>query len=222
MWCVPKLTREYIDRMENILELYAKSYNPREPVLCLDEKSKQLIQDTRAVKNTREGKPRKRDYEYKRNGTRNLFVTVEPKGGHREVEVTKHRKKPDFAREIKRISTLPYYRNADKIHFVLDNLNTHFEKSIIETFGKQKAARLMKRIQFHYTPKHASWLNMAEIEIGVLSRQCIKGRIPTEEKITRHIKVWKNERNRQKALINWQFTVKDARQKFRYTGAELN
>jgi hypothetical protein len=222
MWCVPKLTPEFIERMEDILELYARPYNPKEPVLNFDEKSKQLIEDTRTVTNTKEGKSRRRDYEYKRNGTRNIFVTVEPKGGHREVTVTKHRKKSDFAEEIKRIIHLPRYKNAKKIHIVLDNLNTHFEKSFIDTFGKRGAGQLMKRIQFHYTPKHASWLNMAEIEIGVLDRQCIKGRIPTEGKLVGRIEPWKEDRNEQSAMINWKFTVKDAREKFKYDGRKLS
>jgi len=208
--------------MEDILELYAKSYNPKEPVLTFDEKSKQLIGDMRTVKNTKEGILRKRDYEYKRNGTRNIFVTVEPKRGWREVTVTKQRTKKDFAKEMKRIIALPLYENAIKIHIVLDNLNTHFEKSFIETFGVEETKKLMDRIMFHYTPKHASWLNMAEIEIGILNRQCIRGRIPTEERLIRSIDAWKYERNIQKAKINWRFTVNDARIKFKYEESKLN
>lgn len=222
MWCIPNLTPEFIERMEHILNLYAKPYNPQEPVLCFDEKSKQLLKDTRSVKNTKEGKPRRHDYEYERNGTRNIFVTVEPKGMHREVAVTNHRKKSDFAKEIKRIIELPRYENAMKIHIVLDNLNTHFEKSLLETFSGEETKRMIDRIVFHYTPKHASWLNMAEIEIGILDRQCTRGRIPTEEKLVESISVWKDERNKQKATINWRFTVGDARSKFKYEGVKLN
>jgi DDE superfamily endonuclease len=208
--------------MEDILDLYAKPYNPLQPVLCFDEKSKQLLQDTRPVKNTKEGKPRRRDYEYERNGTRNIFVTVEPKGGHREVTVTKQRKKPDFAAEMKRIIELPRYERATNIHIVLDNLNTHFEKSFTETFGEEETGRIMSRIQFHYTPKHASWLNMAEIEIGILSRQSIRGRIPTEEKLVEKAGLWQERRNGKQATINWKFTVKDARVKFKYEPTELS
>lgn len=222
MWCIPNLTLEFIERMEHILELYAKPYNPWEPVLCFDEKSKQLLKDTRLAQNTKEGKPRRHDYEYERNGTRNIFVTVEPKGRHREVAVTNHRKKSDFAKEIKRIIELPRYENARKIHIVLDNLNTHFEKSLLETFSGEETKRMIDRIVFHYTPKHASWLNMAEIEIGILDRQCTRGRIPTEEKLVESISAWKDERNKQKATINWRFTVRDARSKFKYEGAKLN
>jgi hypothetical protein len=220
MWCIPKITPEFIERMEEVLELYAKPYDPKEPLLCFDEKSKQLLEETRAPRNTEEGRPRRRDYEYRRNGTRNIFVTVEPKGGYRDVSVTGHRKKPDFAHEIERVAGLPRYRKATKIHIVLDNLNTHFEKSLLETFGKEKAVRLLARIRFHYTPKHASWLNMAEIEIGVLSRQCIRGRVPTGEKLAAKIAAWQAERNEKKAMIEWRFTVDAAREKFKYGGSE--
>ncbi len=195
MWCIPEITPEFTKRMEDILELYARPYDPKEPVICFDEKSKQLLKDTRPVKNTKAGKPRWRDYEYERNGTRNIFVTVEPKGGHREVTVTKQRKKPDFAKEIQRIIELPRYKNVTTIHIVLDNLNTHFEKSFLETFGEEETRRIMSRIRFHYTPKHASWLNMAEIEIGTLSRQSIQGRIPTEEKLVEKARLWQERRN---------------------------
>jgi hypothetical protein len=222
MWCVPTLTPEFIERMEGLLALYAKPYNPLEPVLCFDEKSKQLIKDTRPVRNTKEGKSRRYDYEYGRNGTRNIFVTVEPKGGYRTATVTARRKKPDFAKEMKRLIDLPRYKNTTTIHVVLDNLNTHFEKSFIEAFGEKETRRIMGCIRFHYTPKHASWLNMAEIEIGILSRQCIKGRVPTEEKLVEKIKLWEEARNQKQAMINWKFTVKDARVKFKYEGSELN
>lgn len=224
MWCIPALTPEFIGRMEEILDLYAKPHNSLEPVLCFDEKSKQLLKDTRPVKNTKEGKPRRRDYEYERSGTRNIFVTVEPKGGYREVSVTNQRKKPDFAQEIARIIKLHRYRHATTIHLVLDNLNTHFEKSFIETFGTREANHLLSRIRFHYTPKHASWLNMAEIEIGILSRQSIKGRIPTEEKLREHTRLWQDSRNGARAMISWTFTVRNARAKFQYNnqGSKLN
>jgi len=202
--------------MEGVLKLYAKPYNAHEPVICFDEKSKQLIADTRTVQATQEKKPRRRDYEYERHGTRNIFVTVEPKGGYRTVTVTQQRKKPDFAKEIRRVVQLPRYATAKTLHIVLDNLNTHFETSLRETFGGAAADRLMRRIQFHYTPCHASWLNMAEIEIGILSKQSINGRIPTEEKLTAQIVAWQKGRNREKATIAWRFTVDQARKKFKY------
>jgi len=223
MWCIPNLTPEFIARMEDILDLYAKPYNPQEPVLCFNEKSKQLLADKRMVKNqTPRGRLRKRDYEYIRNGTRNIFVTIEPKGGYREVMVTEKRKIPDFATEIRRIIDLPRYRDTKKIHIVLDNLNTHFEKSFRETFSNKEAKRILVKIQFHHTPKHASWLNMAEIEIGILSRQCIRGRIPIEHMLTRKISAWQSTRNTMHATIHWKFTTKDARSKFKYQPTNLN
>lgn len=222
MWCVPTLTSEYIERMEDILMLYAKPYDPKEPVLCTDEKSKQLIRDTRPMQETNAGRPRRRDYEYKRNGTRNIFVTVEPKGGYRKATVTKQRRKADFATEIQRILRLPRYKKARTIHLVLDNLNTHFERSFHETFGHAVADRLLERIQLHHTPKHASWLNMAEIEIGIMDRQCIRGRIPEEDALTKKITAWQAVRNEERALIQWKFTVADARKKMKYEGSKLS
>lgn len=202
--------------MEDVLDLYGKPYNQKEPVLCFDEKSKQLIKDTRPVRQTQSGKPRRRDYEYQRNGTQNIFVTVEPKGGYRRVTVTEHRKRPDFARELRSIVTLKRYREATTIHVVFDNLNTHNEQSLLQTFGAVATNSLMSRIQFHSTPKHASWLNMAEIEIGILDRQCIKGRIATKGKLKEKVSAWQKERNRRQAKIDWTFTTKKARETFRY------
>ena len=217
MWCIPKITDEFIKRMEDVLTLYQKEYDEKEPVLCFDEKSKQLIADTRRLKKTKEGKVRRRDYEYKRNGVQNIFVTTEPKGGHREITVTKRRTKPDFAKEIRRIIDVPRYRNAIKIHIVLDNLNTHFEKSFYETFSQIEAEKLLKRIKFHYTPKHASWLNMAEIEINVLSKQCLNQHIDTLKKMQVKTISWTKHRNKMNIGINWHFTRKKAKVKFKIT-----
>jgi hypothetical protein len=201
--------------MEHLLKLYKKPYDPKEPVICADEKSKQLLAHTRTGLPLKEGKPARVDYEYKRKGTRNLFVAVEPKGGYRNVQVTKRRTKQDFAWFVYRLLT-GHYRLAKKLHLVLDNLNTHFKESFIVTFGEKKATELLKRIEFHYTPKHASWLNMAEIEINVLSSQALKQRIPTEEQMTAVVKAWQSGRNRRHEKIVWKFTVKDARKKFKY------
>lgn len=222
MWCIPKVTPEFIERMEDVLALYEKPYNPREPVICFDEKSKQLLRHIRLMVPPEPGRLRRYDYEYKRNGTRNIFIAVEPKGGYREATVTNRRTKQDFAYEMKRIAKLPRYGIAKKIHIVLDNLNVHFEKSLSETFGEKQAQTIMSRIQFHYTPKHASWLNMAEIEIGILNRQCIRGRIPTEETLRKKIGAWQAERNRKGATINWKFNAGDARNVFHYESAKLS
>jgi hypothetical protein len=222
MWCVPTIDKQFVERMEDVVELYAKPYDPQEPVVCFDEKSKQLLEDTRPIQHTTPCATRRRDYTYKRNGTRNVFLTVEPKGGHRAVVVTKRRTKQDFACEIKRLLNLPRYRVARCIHIVLDNLNTHFEKSFIETFGETEARTLMNRIRFHHTPKHASWLNMAEIEISILSRQCIRGRIPTERVLRGKIHEWQKKRNTCRATINWKFTTRDARKLFNYKPKSLS
>ena len=216
MWCIPTIDDQFIERMEDILALYEKPYDPDEPVLCFDEKSKQLLADTRSAIPTKPNKPRRQDYEYKRNGTRNLFITVEPKGGYRTVKVTTQRTKRDFAYEIKRVATMPRYRDAKSIHIVLDNLNTHFEQSFIETLGAEEAERLMERLHFHYTPNHASWLNMAEIEVSIVGRQCLNRRIPTEDILKGEITAWQRRRNKHRMKINWRFTRKDARAVFRY------
>jgi transposase len=221
MWCIPMLTPEFIARMEDTLDLYARPYDPKEPVLCFDEKSKQLLKDTRRGVAMKPGKPRRRDYEYARNGVRNIFLAVEPKGGFRTVSVTRHRKKPDFARDIERIAGLARYRKAKHIHIVLDNLNTHFEKSLIETFGPDKTKRMMRRIRFHYTPKHGSWLNMAEIELSIMGRQCMNRRIPTESKLVSAAASWEQRRNSRNATINWRFTKQLARRIFKYRKTEI-
>ena len=201
--------------MEHLLALYKKPYNPKEPIVCVDEKSKQLLADKHPPLPAKPGKVKRADYEYKRTGVRNIFVAVEPKGGYRKAEVTKRRTNRDFARFIRQLLT-GHYRNVEKLHLVLDNLNTHFKKSFIETYDQRVAAKLLKRIKFHYTPKHASWLNMAEIEINVLSSQALKQRIPTEDQMAAIVKAWQTGRNRRQEKIVWKFTVKDARKKFKY------
>lgn len=222
MWCLPKITKQFLERMEDLLNLYAKPYNPKEPVICFDEKNKQLIEDTRPILPTRPEKPRRCDYEYRRNGTSNIFLTIEPKAGFRTVAVTKRRTKQDFAHEIQRITGLSRYRQVKHLHIVVDNLNTHFEKSFYETFPKKKAEKIIRKVKFHYTPCHASWLNMAEIEISILGKQCLNRRMATEEILTREIHAWQEYRNRKQATIQWRFTRKDARQVFReYYRTEL-
>jgi len=215
MWCIPDVTPEFVERMEHILGLYERSYNPKEPIICVDEKSKQLLQDTRTRIIQKNGVTRS-DYEYKRNGTQNIFVAVEPKGGFRKVSVTKKRKKKDFAQFIQDITHLKRYEYAKTIHIVLDNLNTHFAKSFYETFAKKEAEKVLKKVQFHYTPKHASWLNMAEIEIGIMDRQCTKGRMESQEKLKKNLRAWTKSRNKHKAKIHWRFTRENARKKFKY------
>lgn len=209
MWCIGKITAEYRQRMYNLLELYARPYREEEPVICVDEKSKQLLQQTRTPIAAKPSAPIKEDYEYRRTGTRNIFLAVEPKGGYRQAEVTIRRTKPDFVRFIGRLVE-KVYAGAQKIHLVMDNLNTHFRNSFEEVLGVERAEQMLARVEFHYTPKHASWLNMAEIEIGIMDRQCIGGRVPSEAMLMSEVSAWKHRRNQAKAQIEWKFTRQKA------------
>jgi transposase len=221
MWCIPTVDAQFIERMEHLLDLYAKPYNSREPVCCFDEQHIQRIGDTRPPVPARPGVLRKRDYEYERHGTANLFVTVEPKGGYRTIRVTQRRTKVDFAWEVRRIAEV-IYPKAHRIHLVLDNLNTHFPRSLQETFGSTEAGRILDRITFHYTPKHASWLNMAEIELSVLKRTGLRERTPSRGGLRRAVTTYQRRRNRRKATIRWTFTRADAREVFQeYYKTEL-
>ena len=212
MWCIGRLTTEYRERMYDLLALYAKPYDAAEPVICLDEKSKQLLEQTRRPIPMAPGQIAKEDYEYQRGGTRNLFVAVEPKGGHREVRVTGRRTKPDFVAFVKFLA-LEVYAQARKLHLVLDNLNTHFPTSFEEVMGLETAAVFLSRLGFHYTPKHASWLNMAEIEIGILDRQCTGRRIGDEAQLRAEVGAWEKRRNDERCCIEWKFTRQDADRK---------
>jgi hypothetical protein len=209
MWCITTITEQYRERMYRLLDLYAQEYDPRFPVVCMDEKSKQLIMDVRGTLAMKPGSPAKYDYEYKRNGTRNIFVAVEPLAGKRTMKVTHTRKKGDFAHFIKELVDQDY-QQAQKVKLVLDNLNTHFPSSFYETFSKQEADRVLDRIEFYYTPKHGSWLNMAEIEINVMDRECLARRIGEAEKLENEIKCWSSKRNESKKKIQWSFTRQDA------------
>ncbi len=212
MWCIQEITEEYRTRMYRLLDLYKQPYDPFQPMVCMDEKSKQLLEDSRQPIKARPGKPEKVDYEYKRKGTCNIFVAVVPKAGIRIVKVTDKRTKEDFAYFIEELVE-KYFRKAIYIQLVLDNLNTHFEGSLIETFGKRKANRLLKKIRFIYTPKHGSWLNMAEIEINIMDRQCTGGRIDSKETLESNVAIWSKERNEERRNIEWKFTRQDADKK---------
>jgi len=199
--------------MMDVLEVYERPYDPNLPVVCFDEKSKQLLGKTRDDLPVKPGQIKRTDYEYERKGTVNLFVSVEPKGKRRTIKVTKRRTKSHFAKEIKRLLTKTY-RNAQKVIMVLDNLNTHREKAIEEILGEE-AEEILKRIEFHYTPNHGSWLNMAEIEIGALTTQCLRQMIPTFQEMQRQTATWVRDRNQKEVGINWTFTREKARQKFK-------
>jgi len=212
MWCIQVITEEYKTRMYRLLKLYKQPYNPCQPVVCMDEKSKQLLEDNRKPIKAKPGKVEKYDYEYKRKGTCNIFVAVEPKGGTRIIKVTDTRTKKDFAYFVEDLVE-NHFTNANYIQLVLDNLNTHFEGSLIETFGKRKTNRIMKKVRFIYTPKHASWLNMAEIEINQMDRQCTGGRIESKIRLESDVTIWCKERNRNECKIEWKFTRQDADKK---------
>ena len=209
MWCVGTLTQEYRARMYDLLDLYARPLRPMEPVVCLDEKSKQLLKDARAALPIKPGTPLRLDYEYVRAGTCNLFVAVEPKGGRRTVAVTDHRAKADFVAFVRHLLE-QVYATARRVHLVVDNLNTHFRKCFEEVLGLRKARALLRRVVFHYTPKHASWLNMAEIEIGILDRQCLDRRLPDRATLTAEVDAWQLRRNAEQRCIEWVFTRQDA------------
>lgn len=212
MWCIGQLTEDYRRRMYGLLDLYARPYQRREPVVCLDEKSKQLLNETRPPLPLKPGAPAKQDYEYQRAGTCNLFVAVEPKGNRRIVAVTARRTKVDFVHFVCRL-VKTVYASARTVHVVLDNLNTHVRASFEEVLGHTAATALLRRLEFHYTPLHASWLNMAELEIGILERQCLGRRLKDQATITREVAAWQQRRNAAQCGIAWSFTRQDADRK---------
>ncbi len=200
MWCIGELTHEYRQRMFHLLALYEQPLDAREPVVCIDEKSLQLIAHSRAPLPMSPANLAKHDYEYVRHGTTNLFVAVEPGAGHREVSVTERRGKSDFVTFVAALLQ-GTYAAARRVHLVLDNLNIHFRKSFEDVLGVQAATQLLRRVQFHYTPKHASWLNMAEIEIGILTRQCLDRRLPDRDTLSGQVAAWQCQRNDQRKTI---------------------
>ncbi len=212
MWCIGRLTEEYRQRLYDLLDLYARPFRSGEPVICLDEKSKQLLKDSRVPLPIRPGTPTRQDYEYVRAGTCNLFVAVEPKGGRRTILVTDHRAKADFVAFVQYLLE-QVYTTARRVHLVMDNLNTHFRKCFEEVLGLKEAKALLRRVVFHYTPKHASWLNMAEIEIGILDRQCLDRRLPNRATLITEVDAWQSRRNEDQRGITWSFTRQDADQK---------
>ena len=208
------MSAEFVAHMEDVLDLYAQPYDPRRPVVCFDETSTQLLADTRPPLPAQPGRPARQDYEYRREGTRNLFLTCEPMAGWRHVQVTERRTMQDFARRMRWLAD-EAYPEAEVVRVVLDNLNTHRRASLYETFPAEEARRIARRLEFHYTPKHGSWLNMAEIEFSVLSRSCLKQRLSGEEALRREVDALVKERNAARATINWRFNTRDARTKLR-------
>lgn len=200
--------------MEDILEIYQRPYDPNRPLICMDETSKQLVKETRRPITAAPGRPARYDYEYERNGVSNIFMFYEPFGGKRYVSITKRRTKIDWATQIKELLDV-HYPTAEKIVLVMDNLNTHKGASLYETFLPEDARRLLNRLEIHFTPKHGCWLNIAEIELRVLSGQCLNRRIPNQQTLENEVTAWQHERNFQQAKVNWQFTTDDARIKLK-------
>ena len=198
--------------MEDVLDLYAEPYDPDRPVVCFDETSTQLLADTRPPIPVQPGPPRRQDYEYRRAGTRNSFLTCEPLAGWRHVAITERRTMADFAHQMRWLVD-EAYPDAPVVRVALDNLNTHRMASLYETFPAAEARRIVRRLEFHHTPQHASWLNMAEIEFSVLTRACLQGRNPDETALQRAINAYEVQRNASKATINWRFNTQDARNK---------
>jgi len=200
--------------MEDILEVYQRPYDPQRTLVCLDETSKQLIAETRVPIATKPGQPGRHDYEYRRNGTANLFMMFAPLEGWRHVKVTDRHTAVDYAQVLKELSDT-HFPGSAKIVLVQDNLNTHKPASLYEAFPPAEARRLVERFEWHYTPKHGSWLDMAEPELGVLSSQCLDRRIPDQQVLKEEVEAWEADRNRKHAKADWQFTTADARVKLK-------
>ena len=210
-WCIPpEADAEFVCAMEDVLEVYHRPYDEKRPLVCLDEASKQLIGETRQPLPAEPGQPERFDYEYERKGTANLFMISEPLLGWRTVRVTDRRTAADFA-EFVRWLVEEVHEEAEKVVLVMDNLNTHKLASLYEAFPPEQARRIAEKLEIHHTPKHGSWLNMAEIELSVLARQCLDQRLDSSEKVRQETEAWELERNEQQVEIKWQFTTADAR-----------
>ena len=201
--------------MEDVLEVYKLPYNAERPVICMDEMPKQFLMETREPLPCQAGTPAKQDYEYKRNGVADLFMVFEPLQGKRFVEVTEKRRKIEWATVMKQVAD-EFYPQAEKIVVVLDNLNTHTPSAFYETFAPEEARRLAERFEFHFTPKHGSWLNMAEIELSALVRQCLDRRLPDLKILTQEVQAWQQQRNDEVVKVQWQFKTSDARTKLKH------
>jgi len=210
----PKADAHFVSAMEDVIEVYHRPLDPARPVVCVDEGGKQLLGEVRPPLPVRPGSAAKEDCEYERNGVANLFVAVEPLAGKRLVEVTDRRTAVDFAHFLQKLLD-EVYVDAERVVLVSDNLNTHTPASLYEAFEPEQARRLAARIEWHHTPKHGSWLNVAECELSVLARQCLDRRIPDRATLEREVAAWQERRNAQVVRIDWQFTTADARVKLK-------
>ncbi len=207
------MNADFVWRMEGVLDLYSQPYDAQEPVLCFDERPVQLVSETRTPLPSEPGTPQRYDYEYKREGSCNLFAFFQPLQGWRHLKVTEQRTSKDFALCMQYLVDV-LFPEARLIHVVLDNLNTHTPAALYQTFAPAEALRILSKLNFHYTPKHGSWLNMVELEFSVLSRQCLNRRIPTLRELQQEIAAWEHYRNHTRATVNWRFSTVDARAKF--------
>jgi hypothetical protein len=214
-WCIPPQSNaEFVAAMEDVLEVYHRPYDEKRPLVCLDEASRQLIGEIVEPIPAQPGQPQRIDYEYVRNGTANLFMIFEPLLGWRYVEVTERRTAKDLA-DVLRWLVEDVHTEAEKVVLVTDNLNTHTPACLYEAFAPEQARRIAEKLEWHHTPKHGSWLNMAEIELSVLSRQCLNGRIESREEMQQQVGAWKDERNEREVKVQWRFTTAEARIKLR-------
>jgi len=214
-WVIPpEQNAEFVAAMEDVLEVYQRPRDAQRPVVCLDEQSKQLIRETRTPIPAVPGRSERVDYEYERNGTANLFMLFAPLEGWRHVQVTGRRTKLDFAEVIRQLVDV-HFPHADKIVLVMDNLNTHKPASLYEAFPPAEARRLVEKLEIHYTPKHGSWLDMAETELSILTKQCLDRRIPDAPTLVREVAAWEAQRNAAQSTIDWQFTTDKARTKLK-------
>jgi transposase len=215
MWCIPPDgDAEFVCAMENVLAVYKRPYDREHPVVCFDEKSKQLVSEVAEPIPAAAGRIERRDYEYVRNGTANVFMLVEPLAGRRQVSVTSRRTKRDFARQMREMVDI-HYPKAAKITLVMDNLNTHRLSCLYEEFKPEEARRIVEKIEVVHTPKHGSWLNMAECELSVLEKQCLGDRIGDESTLRDRVSIWNADRNNRSKKIDWRFETADARIKLR-------
>ncbi len=216
----PEQDGEYVARMEDVLAVYERPYDRNAPVVCMDEQPVQMIQETRDPVPAAAGRPARVDYEYSRNGVADIFMFTEPKAGRRQVSVTEHRTKIDWAHQVRDLLDGPY-AGVRKVTLVMDNLNTHSTGSLYEAFPPAEARRLAERLDIHYTPKHGSWLNIAENELSALTRQCLSRRIGTIAKLREQVTAWERDRNAATIRVNWRFTIDRARERLRRVYPEI-
>jgi transposase len=221
MWCIPKLNADFVAQMEHILDLYAEPANAAKPVVNFDEALKQLVADTRKPKPMKPGRAEKQDYEYSRVGTANIFLFFDRHRGWRHAKPTERKGNVDFAECMRELVAI-HYPHAEVVRVVLDNLSTHRPGALYKAFPPAEARRILKRLEFHYTPAHASWLNMVEIEIGIMNQQCLDRRIATWPALRKELAAWQKRRNKAKATINWMFKIDKARKKLNRAYAGLN